>query len=503
MGYINGVERNQMTLLPESVDDYVSENNAVRVIDAYVDSLDLERLGFTKTEPSETGRRPYAPQILLKLYVYGYMNRVRSSRRLEMETKRNLEVIWLLGKLSPDHKTVARFRQENAAALKGVFRDFVKLCIGLGLYGRELAAIDGSKFKAVNSADRNVSVTELNERVKRLTVRIDEYLRQLNETDAAENANAERKPDEIKQIIQRLSTRKETYEAYLEEMNVNEETQKSLTDPDARLMKGAKGFDVSYNVQTSVDSKHKLIAEFEVTNDGNDMKQLSDMAIATAEILEAPNLTATADTGYNSASEIARCIENGITPQVIGSEGDICVPCDAQEAQEITAHENGRGVYLQERNIVICPMGHVYPPKHYKNGSRMAIHYNYNACHNCTCRCTKTKYRTFGIRMKKDNFSKNYKADNLFVKKIHITPNPGITNRRKELSEHPFGTIKRAMDASYVLTRGLPNVTGEFSLTFLAYNLKRAINILGVKAMVEVIKSGLIGVCLCLNICIF
>lgn len=489
MGYKSGADRNQIILLPESVDDYVGEDNAVRVIDAYVDSLDLEALGFTKVEPCETGRPPYAPQALLKLYVYGYMNRVRSSRRLETETKRNLEVIWLVGKLSPDHKTIARFRQENAAALKGVFRDFVKLCMGLGLYGRELAAIDGSKFKAVNSTDRNFSVTELNERIKRLTARIDEYVRELNETDAAEETNAEQTAGEIKQVIERLSNRKTIYEAYLGEMKTDGETQKSLTDPDARLMKGPKGFDVSYNVQTAIDSKHKLIAEFDVTNDGNDMQQLANMALSAAEILEAPNLTATADTGYNSASEIARCLENGIMPQVIGSEGSFCVPCEADEAQEITSHENGRSVYLQERNIAICPMGHVLPPKHYKNGSKMGIYYNYNACRNCTHRCTSTKYRQFGVRMKKADFSMDHNADNLFVKQVYIAPNPGVTGRRKELAEHPFGTIKRSMDAGYVLTRGLPKVTGEFSLTFFAYNLKRVINILGAKALLEAIKG--------------
>lgn len=490
MGYIIGANRNQIILLPESVDEYIGVENAVRVIDAYVDSLDLEQLGFTKTEPCETGRPPYAPQDLLKLYVYGYMNRVRSSRRLEMETNRNLEAIWLLKKLSPDHKTIARFRHENASALKNVFRDFAKLCFRLGLYGRELAAIDGSKFKAVNSADRNFSIAELNERIKRLTARIDEYLRQMNETDATEEASPTQTTDEIQQIIERLSTRKTTYEAYLEEMKANDETQRSLTDPDARLMKGPKGFDVSYNVQTSVDSKHKLIAEFDVTNDGNDMKQLADMALATAEILKAPDITVTADTGYDSASEIARCIENGITPQVIGSEGSFCVPCEAEEAQEIISHENGKCVYIKERNIVICPMGHTLRPMHYKNSGRMAIYYNYNACQNCTCRCTKTKYRQFALRMKKSEFSKNHNADNLHVQQINITINPAITVRRKELAEHPFGTIKRGMFADHVLTRGLQNVTGEFSLVFLAYNMKRVINILGVKAIVEAIKAA-------------
>lgn len=489
MGYITGADRNQITLLPESVEEYISEENSVRVIDAYIDSLDLEQLGFAKTVPSETGRPPYAPKDLLKLYIYGYMNRVRSSRRLEAETTRNLEVIWLLKKLSPDHKTIARFRRENAAVLKNAFRDFVKLCIGLGLYGRELAAIDGSKFKAVNSTDRNFSIAELNERVERLTTRIDEYLSQMNETDAAEEAASIQSKDKIQIIIERLMTRKNVYKAFLEEMKANEETQKSVTDPDARLMKGPKGFAVCYNVQTSVESKHKLIAEFNVTNEGNDLKQLANMALATAEILDAPDITVTADTGYNSASEITRCIENGITPQVIGSEGSLCVPCKAHEAQEIAAHENGRCVYIEDRNIVVCPMGHVLYPMHYKNNGKMSIYYNYNACQNCTCRCTKTKYRQFGIRMKKSEFSKFHNAENLYVKQINVTQNPAITIRRKELAEHPFGTIKRCMFADHLLTRGLQNVTGEFSLVFLAYNLKRVIKILGTKTLIEGIKN--------------
>jgi len=486
MGYITGAERNQLLIFPDSLDEYIHEDNSVRVIDIYVDRLDMNGLGFSKAIPSDTGRPPYSPQDLLKLYVYGYMNRIRSSRRLETESNRNVEVMWLLKKLTPDHKTIARFRHDNSAALKNVFRDFVKLCLRLGLYGRELTAIDGSKFKAVNSLDRNLSAAELNERIKRLTTRIDEYMQQLNETDAAEEDNHERAVEaDVKKIIERLSARKDTYEGYRDELIANGETQMSLTDPDARLMRDAKGFDVSYNVQTSVDSKHKLIAEFRVTNDGNDMKQLADMAVATAEILETPNITVTADTGYNSASEIARCIENGITPEVIGSESSFCVPCNADEAQEIITHENGRSIYIKNRNVVICPMGHVIPPKFYKNVDRTARYYNYSVCAKCACRCTKSKYMVYGVRMKKSEFSKEFNAADLYVKQIYIKPNPEITDRRKELAEHPFGTVKRAMDTSYLLTKGIKNATGEFSLSFLTYNLKRVINIIGAKKLIE------------------
>ena len=485
MAYIQGLNRNQIILFPESLDEYIEEENAVRVIDAFVNSLEISDFGITKSSPADTGRPPYSPYDMLKLYIYGYMNRVRSSRRLETETNRNVEVMWLLEKLTPDHKTISRFRKDNAVALKNVFRAFVKMCLNLGLYGRELAAIDGSKFKAVNSTDRNLSKKELDERIKRLTTRIDEYLQTLNDSDEEDEKCEEMSKTDIKEAIKKLSIRKIKYEGYLEELNNNEETQKSLTDADARLMKGAKGFDVSYNVQTSVDSKHKMIAEFNVTNEGNDMKQLAEMAIATAEILENPNITPVADTGYNSASEIAQCIEKGIIPQVIGSEGSLCIPCEPHEAEEITSHENGKAVYIKERNIIICPMGNVLPPKHYKKSDRSVVYYNYRACSNCICRCTESPYyRTFAVRKKKSEFTKDFNADNLYIKQVHIKPDPTITSRRKELVEHPFGTIKRAMDAGYCLTKGLKNVTGEFSLVFLAYNMKRAINILGAKRLI-------------------
>lgn len=486
MAYITGLNRNQMVLFPESLDEYIEEENPVRVIDAFVNSLELSVLGIKKASPADTGRPPYSPYDMLKLYIYGYMNKIRSSRRLETETKRNVEVMWLMEKLTPDHKTISRFRKDNASALKNVFRDFVKMCLGFGLYGRELAAIDGSKFKAVNSTDQNFSQKELAERIKRLSARIDEYMQTLNKVDE-EDAKYEKVSEvDIKEVVERLSKRKIKYERYLEELADNEESQKSLTDADARLMKGAKGFDVSYNVQMSVDSKYKLVAEFNVTNEGNDMKQLTEMAIATAEILEAPNIATVADTGYNNASEIAKCIEKGINPQIIGSAGSLCVPCEPHEAEKIVSHKNGRAVYVKERDIIICPMGHVLPPKHYENKDKRAVYYDNKACSECKCRCTESpRNKTFIVKMKKSEFTKDFNADNLHVKQIQIKPSRKITDQRKELAEHPFGTIKRAMNAGYVLTKGIKNVTGEFSLVFLVYNLKRAINVLGAKKLIS------------------
>jgi transposase len=255
MGYIIGQCRNQLILFPESIDEYVDEENSVRVLDAYVESLDLNKLGFTKASPSETGRPPYSPQDMLKLYIYGYINRIRSSRRLETETKRNIEVMWLLKKLTPDHKTIARFRSDNSKALKSVFRDFVKLCMKLGLYGKELTAIDGSKFKAVNSKDRNFTDSKLKERIARLEAKIEEYMREIDEADKQEESGCfpgstpepKKTQEQIKQIIAELKDRKALYESYAEEMVKSGETQKSLTDPDSRLMMANGKMDVCYN----------------------------------------------------------------------------------------------------------------------------------------------------------------------------------------------------------------------------------------------------------------
>jgi hypothetical protein len=357
--------------------------------------------------------------------------------------------MWLIQKLTPDHKTIARFRSDNAAALKCVFRDFTKLCLKLGLFGRELAAIDGSKFKAVNSKERNFNESKLKDRIKRLNAHIDKYMQQLDESDEEEDTQD---TTDVKRIIADLKIRKS---------------------------------DVCYNVQTSVDAKNKLVAEFEVTNHANDMTSLAQMAKSTADILEKPGIMIVADTGYNNAREIASCIMQGLDPHVAGSDGELCIPCDEHEAEEIISHENARGVYVKERNIVICPMGKVMYPGCYKRNDKSARYYNGKACSACICKCTDSKYRTFDIRMKKSEFSKDYDIDSLYVKKVKIKVQSEIIKKRKTLIEHPFGTIKRAMGADHVLTKGLHKVTGEFSLVFLAYNLKRVLNIIGAKDLIN------------------
>jgi len=486
MDFVTGEDRNQIILLPDCVDDYVNDNNTVRVIDAYVNNLDLVGFGFTKSVPNATGRPMYGAKDLLKLYIYGYSNRIRSSRRLETETKRNLEVIWLLRKLSPDHKTISDFRSDNAKVLKDVFRDFVKLCMDLGLYGRELVSIDGSKFKAVNAKDRNFNEKKLKERLKHIEEQIEEYMRQMEETDRKEEAvDGEKTAEEIQAIIAGLVERKAEYEGYTEELESSGETQKSLTDPDSRRMIGNGKPDIGYNVQTAVDSKNGMIAEFNASNSPNDKNQLTEMALMAAEILEKEKLTAVADKGYDSASDIAKSILNGIVPHVAGADYNICLPTDEGQGERITSHSDGRTIYLPERNVALCPMGKALYPGSYKNKDRKALFYNAKACAACTCKCTEGKHKIFEIAMRKTDFKKEYDDKGLYAKQARVIADKDIVRQRKCLSEHPFGTVKRGMDADYFLTKGLSKITGELSLMFLAYNMKRAINILGSKKLID------------------
>jgi transposase len=492
MEFIRGEDREQTILFPERIEDYINDDNTVRVIEAFVESLDLEALGFTRFQPKDTGRPAYDPKVLLMLFIYGYLNRIRSSRRLETESKRNLELLWLIRKLSPDHKTIANFRRDNAKALKNVFRDFVKLCIRLDLFGKELVAIDGSKFKAVNSKDCNFTKDKLADRIKRIDDKINEYLNELEKIDKEEDAvYIQKSKDEIGQIIKELKERKIRYGEYSQELEDTGETQKSLTDIDSRLMLANGKMDVCYNVQTAVDSGHKLIAEFEVTNNANDMNQLTPMMEKVQDILKTETIAVAADAGYASASDIAAAVQLGVEVHVAGTDYDICVPVkDGEEHKEITSHTNGRCVYVKERNITICPMGKSLYPMHYKKSKGEAVFFNNEACSTCTCRCTKEE-RGFRHQfvMPESDFSNEYNEDGLIVKQIHIKPDKEKYDQRKSLSEHPFGTIKRNMDAGYCLMKGKKKNIGEFSLIFLVYNLKRVFNILGSKKLIESMAS--------------
>jgi len=432
----------------------------------------------------------YDPKDLLKLYLYGYMNRIRSSRKLKIETKRNLEVMWLLGKLSPDHKTIARFRYDNPDALKNVFRDFVKLCLGLGFYGADVVAVDGSKFKAVNSKERNFGKKKLDERIERIEAKIVDYMNLLDEADG-EDGDASLAAADIQAIVESLTKRKQEYEGYLSELEETKQYQKSLTDPDSRLMLANGKMDVCYNVQTAVDDKYKLIVEFDATNRPTDKNLLEPMTESAAEILEVESLTVVADKGYDAASDISQCIRKGHDPHVMGSNIEICVPTKPGTGEMIESHAKGRTVYIPERNVAICPMGQTLYPKYYKTRINKAIFYNTKACKQCGCKCigSGSKNYRFEYAIAQCDFSPDYDDGNLEVRRITIRPDKELTKRCKSIVEHPFGTVKRHLQSDYCLTKGLGSVKGEFSLLFLAYNLKRVINIVGVKKLVGVLSS--------------
>jgi transposase len=298
MGYVEGASREQVVMFPEVLDDYVSGENPVRFVEAWVNQLPLGELGFSKAEPGELGRPAYDPRDLLKLYIYGYVNEIRSSRKLERESKRNLELMWLLRKLSPDHKTIAEFRKENRKALREVFRGFTRLCRELNLYGRELVGIDGSKFRAVNGKDRNFTEAKLKHRLQWIEKKIEKYLQALQEEDAAEEQASEVSAAELQAKIKELQGQQAVYEGLQQQMAERGEKQISLTDEEARLMKGRQGQHVSYNLQVAVDSKHKLIADFAVTNEENDVNCLAAVAQSAKQELAAEQLQVCVDRGY-------------------------------------------------------------------------------------------------------------------------------------------------------------------------------------------------------------
>lgn len=489
MNYICGASRNQGTFLPSVVDDYVAANNPVRVIEAYVEHLNMSELNFAKCNPNNTGRPMYDPKDMLKLYLYGYMNRVRSSRNLETETKRNLEVIWLMKKLSPNHKTIARFRQNNPNALKNVFRHFVKTCMGLGLYGKELIAVDGSKFKAWNAKDRNFTPGKLEDRIKNIDIKIDSYLSMLNDADLCDSEDAELSEAEILQIVENLSERKQKYEELQKQIVETNARQVSLTDADSRLMKTKDGLDVCLNIQSAVDSKNNMIAEFSVENQVQDKNLMGRVAVQASETLAVETLTVVADAGYDSASDVASLVMKGFEPHVCGANYDICIPCAEQNSETVGDYANGRCVYIPERNIFVCPMGQVLYPSSVNRSKQIAKYLNCTACKNCQHKCTTSRYKVAERQAVPSQFSKEYDDSNLFVRQIKIRANREIIRQRKSIIEHTFGTVKRALGISYLLLCGKEKVTGEISLAFTAFNMKRAISLSGVERMVQCLTA--------------
>ena len=350
--------------------------------------------------------------------------------------------------------------------------------------------MDGSKFNAWNSKDNNFTAGKLNDRLKRIGERIEAYLQELDNADAAEGECEQSKStEEIHEIIKQLQERRQQYKGYQDEIQTGDETQISLTDADSRLMKTKDGMHVCLNVQTAVDGKHKLIAEFSVENQVQDKNLMGPTAEKAAEILETDCMVVLADAGYDSATDIAELIRSGFAPQVSGANFDCCIPCEKECAEEITDYENGRSIYIRERNIMLCPMGKPLYPGSYNRKKRVAKYYNGQACRQCQHKCTTEQYKQAERQIKPSEFSKEYDASDLSVRKLRVRADKAVLKQRKSIAEHPFGTVKRALGIDYLLLRGKAKASGEMALAFLAFNLKRAITLLGTQQQLEALRT--------------
>ena len=472
MAYIAGPDRTQAVLLPEVLDDYVRPDNPVRFLDAFVAQLDLGALGFQRAVPAETGRPGYDPGDLLRLYLYGYLHRIRSSRRLEQETQRNVELMWLLRRLTPDFKTIADFRRDHPAALKGVGREFILLCRRLDLFGGELLAIDGSKFRAVNARDRSYTPARLATLQRDIDRTIARYLRELERQDEAEAGTEGLSAEALREKIAALQQRRAGYEALQQELAATGETARSLTDPDSRPMMSGGRIEVCYNVQTAVDAKHKLLVAQDVTNAAGDRDQLSPLATAAQELLGSAAPVVVADQGYYHGAEIKACLDAGLTPLV---------------PRPLTSANEARGLYTKDdfrydraQDVYHCPAGETltYRTTTVELG-RTIKNYRTSACGRCALkvRCTRNHDGRKITRWVDEHVLEDMAA--------HLRRSPELFRQRKALVEHRFGTMKRGMDQGYFLLKGLAKVRGEFSLTVLAYNLKRVLTLVGVPRLVE------------------
>ncbi|HCL3245895.1 TPA: IS1182 family transposase [Pseudomonas aeruginosa] len=471
--FIEEVGRTQVSLLPECLDDFVAEDNPIRVVEAFVEQLDLVALEFDGVTPAATGRPSYHPAVLLKVYIYGYLNRIQSSRRLERECQRNLELMWLTGRLAPDFKTIADFRRDNGKAIRNVCRQFVVLCRQLDLFSQSLVAIDGSKFKAVNNRDRNFTHSKLRARMEQIEKSIDRYLAAMDTADRTQSDVAEAKTCRLQDKIEKLRQQMQALKEMEQQLCEAPDGQVSLTDPDARSMatSGKGTGTVGYNVQTAVDTRHHLIIAHEVTNVGHDRTALATMAEQAREATGSECLTVVADRGYYSGLEILACEQAGITPFI---------------PKPMTSSSKAEGrfgkqdfVYLPADDEYRCPAGQraIKRFSTVEDGLELDAYWS-SACPRCPIRsnCTTSNYR----RLKRWRHETVLEA-----MQQRLDRQPEMMHVRRQTVEHPFGTLKHWMGATHFLTKNLPRVSTEMSLHVLAYNLKRLMNIFGIRGAVE------------------
>ena len=472
--FVEGVPRTQSTLFPERLEEYIDEENPVRAIDAFIDALDLAQLGFQGMYPKATGRPAYHPAIMLKLYVYGYLNRIQSTRRLERETGRNIELMWLLGRLRPDFKTIANFRRSNGRAIRKVCADFVGLCRKLDLFSQALVAIDGSKFKASNNRDKNFTPAKLNRRVEEIERSIERYLSRLDRVDE-EEPDAQSQSGKLQDKIVSLKEEVKRLKALESEVLSAPDKQLSMTDPDARSMRSRGTGIVGYNVQTAVDTEHHLIVAHEVTNQGNDRDFLSPMAKKARVEMGVDDLEVVADRGYYKGEEIKASEEAGIK---------VYVP------KPRTSGNRARGLYdksdfryIPQEDAYRCPAGEtlIWRMTTQERGQNLHRYWSSN-CQTCRlkAKCTTGKQRRV-TRWEHEEILDRVER--------RLARAPGKMRTRCQTVEHPFGTLKHWMGSTHFQMVTLEHVSTEMSLHVLAYNMKRVMNILGVKSLIEAIRA--------------
>ncbi len=476
--FIEGTDRSQVTLFPDRLEDWIDEDNPARVIDAFVDALDLNGLGFERATSAATGRPGYHPSVLLKLYIYGYLNRVQSSRRMEREAGRNVEVMWLIGRLVPDHKTIADFRKDNGPAIRKVCSQFVELCRRIGLLSVASVAVDGSKFKAVNNRDRNFTKAKMARRMKQIEESVERYLHQLDSADRQEPTAA------IASRVERLNDKIDKLHEEMERLKVLEaamlampDEQISLTDPDARSMatSGRGSGVVGYNVQAAVETDHHLIVAHDVVQSGNDTSQLAPMAQKAKEALKVDELEVVADRGYFSADQILECSKTGVTPTL-------------PKPQRSGSRKKGMFVkqdfrYLADEDAYLCPAGEVLTWRFVTEEAGLVVsRYWTDACTSCglKARCTTGKERRIS-RWEHEHLVENMQQ--------RLDETPEAMRQRRETVEHPFGTIKMRLGATHFLMKRLKNVRTEMALSVLAYNLTRVMNILGIAPLIQAMRA--------------
>jgi transposase len=471
--FVEGQNRDQSTLFPECLEDWIDKDNPVRVIDVFVDELDLADLKFCGVDPEATGRPAYHPSVLLKLYIYGYLNRVQSSRRLEREAGRNIEVMWLTERLAPDHKTIADFRKDNGPAIRKVCAQFVALCRDLGLLTQASVAIDGSKFKAVNNRDKNFTRAKMERRLAQIEESVARYLSQLDTADRQEPSEAlAAKTAHLKEKIEKLASETRRLRALEKEMAASSDQQISLTDPDSRSMatSGRGSGVVGYNVQVAVDTQHHLIVTHEVTNTGSDRSQLAKMALQAKQVFGCDHLDAVADRGYFSGTEILACEQANIA---------VTLP------KPMTSGAKSQGrfvkqdfVYLPTEDAYRCPAGEKLTSRFSCVEHGMVLHrYWTSACYGCPIKAQCTT----GPERRITRWEHEHVVDAV---QRRLDENPQAMRHRRETVEHPFGTLKMRMGATHFLMKRLPKVATEMALHVLAYNLTRVMNIVGIQPLI-------------------